>query len=155
MIDKKYFLKPGYIFFSSEGHLLETVLGSCISVCLWDKKNKMGIMTHYIYAFYRENEKKGVTGKIALPFALNFMIEKGSIIKDISASVIGGGKNPKLNDKVGNENIKYAMDFLNENHINIDLLDVGEEKSRKVIFDTYTGKVLVSILNETVKKIGK
>ena len=39
-MNKKYYLKPGYIFFSSEGHILETVLGSCVSVCLFDNKKK-------------------------------------------------------------------------------------------------------------------
>ena len=40
VMNKKYYLKPGYIFFSSEGHILETVLGSCVSVCLFDNKKK-------------------------------------------------------------------------------------------------------------------
>ncbi len=38
----------------------------------------MGVMTHYIYASYREEERKAYTGKIALPFALNIMTRKGS-----------------------------------------------------------------------------
>lgn len=136
---KKYFLKPGFIFFSSEGYIIETILGSCISVCLYDSKNKMGIMTHYIYANYKEEEKRGVTGKIALPFALKTMIEQGSKVESIVAHVIGGGSNPRLTDKVGKENIAYALEFLEKNNIKILSVDVGLEKSRKAIFNTDTG----------------
>lgn len=142
---KKYYLKPGYIYFSSEGHILETVLGSCVSVCLFDNKKKLGIMTHYIYAFHRENEKKGFTGSVALPFALNLMMEKGALKKDIEAHVIGGGKNPKLSDKIGKENSEYALEFLKKNNITIKTIDVGMEKSRKVIFNTDSGEVKITL----------
>ena len=144
-MNRKYYLKPGYIYFSSEGHIVETVLGSCVSVCLFDNKKKLGIMTHYIYAFHREDERKGITGSVALPFALNLMMEKGAQKKDIEAHVIGGGKNPKLSDKIGKENSEYALEFLRKNKIIIKTIDVGMEKSRKVFFNTETGEVKVTL----------
>ena len=144
-MNRKYYLKPGYIYFSSEGHIVETVLGSCVSVCLFDNKKKLGIMTHYIYAFHREDERKGITGSVALPFALNLMMEKGAQKKDIEAHVIGGGKNPKLSDKIGKENSEYALEFLKKNKIIIKTIDVGMEKSRKVFFNTETGEVKVTL----------
>ena len=144
-MNRKYYLKPGYIYFSSEGHIVETVLGSCVSVCLFDNKKKLGIMTHYIYAFHREDERKGITGSVALPFALNLMMEKGAQKKDIEAHVIGGGKNPKLSDKIGKENSEYALEFLKKNKIIIKTIDVGMEKSRKVFFNTKTGEVKVTL----------
>lgn len=142
-MNKKYYLKPGYVFFSSEGHIIETVLGSCVSVCLFDKRKKIGVMTHYIYAFHRENERKGFTGSVALPFALNLMKENGSQKNDIEAHIIGGGKNPKLSDKIGKENSEYALEFLRKNNLSIKTIDVGMELSRKVIFDTNNGEIKV------------
>lgn len=142
-MEKRYFLKPGYIFFSSEGHVIETILGSCISVTLWDKKNKMGVMIHYIYAYHREEERKPSTGKIALPFALEIMLGKGSNVKNLIACVAGGGKNPKLSDKVSIENIDYAMKFLNEKGIKIDVIDVGLNETRKAIFNSSSGEFQV------------
>lgn len=141
---KKYYLKPGYIYFSSEGHIIETVLGSCVSVCLFDNKKKSGVMTHYIYAFYRENERKGFTGSIALPFALSLMMKKGSEKKDIEAHIIGGGKNPKLSDKIGKENSEFALEFLKDNNIRVKTIDVGMEKSRKVMFNTDSGEIKIT-----------
>ena len=82
---------------------------------------------------------------MALPFALNLMMEKGAQKKDIEAHVIGGGKNPKLSDKIGKENSEYALEFLRKNKIIIKTIDVGMEKSRKVFFNTETGEVKVTL----------
>lgn len=142
-MNNKYYLKPGYVFFSSQGYIIETILGSCISVSLWDKKNKMGVMTHYIYASYREEERKAYTGKIALPFAYNIMIKKGSIVEDLIAYVAGGGENPKLSDKVSKDNVSYALEFLKEKNIKVEVIDVGKEDSRKAIFNSETGEFIV------------
>lgn len=142
-MENRYFLKPGYIFFSSEGHTIETILGSCVSVSLWDKKKKMGIMTHYIYAYYREEERRPVTGIIALPFAFDIMKNKGSNIHDLIAYVAGGGENPQLSDKVSKENIEYALKFLKDVNIPISKIDVGQQNSRKAIFNSYTGEFKV------------
>lgn len=139
-MNNKYYLKPGYVFFSSQGHIIETILGSCISVSLWDKKNKMGVMTHFIYANYREEERKAYTGTIALPFALNIMLGKGSLVKDLVAFVAGGGENPKLSDKVSKDNVQYALEFLRKENIKIEIIDVGNEQSRKAIFNSETGE---------------
>ncbi len=146
-MEKRYFLKPGYIFFSKEGHILETVLGSCISLCLFDPENKMGVMTHYIYATYREEDEKGYTGSIALPFALKTMLDNGSKLDKLKAHIVGGGKNPRLTDKVGKENSGFAIDFINKQKIPLLTLDVGEEKSRRVIFNTTTGELQVKSID--------
>ena len=145
-MNSKYYLKPGYIFFSSEGHIIETVLGSCVSVSLWDKRNKMGVMTHYIYASYREEERKAYTGKIALPFAYDLMIKKGSLEKDLVAFVAGGGENPKLSDKVSKDNVQYALEFLKDKKIKVEIIDVGNADTRKAIFNSETGEFIVKHL---------
>lgn len=142
-MEKKYYLKPGYIFFSAEGHIIETVLGSCISVSLWDKRNHMGVMTHYIYAYHREEERRPVTGKIALPFALEMMLGEGSQLNDLVAYIAGGGENPKLSDKVSKENVEFALKFLKEQGIKIEIVDVGLHDTRKAIFHSDTGKFVV------------
>ncbi len=38
----QYLLKPGYVFLSQEPTLIYTVLGSAVTVCLWDRKNRYG-----------------------------------------------------------------------------------------------------------------
>lgn len=143
-MEKKYYLKPGYIYYSNEGHIIETILGSCVSVCLWDKKNKVGIMTHYIYASHKETEQTGVTGTVALPFALKIMLENGSQKSNLEAHVIGGGKNSNLTGQVGIENAEYAKQFLNKHNLKIVTFDTGGEISRKVIFDTKSGELKIT-----------
>jgi len=42
-----YFIKPGYIFVSAKPAIISAVLGSCVSVCIYDNKLKTGGMNHF------------------------------------------------------------------------------------------------------------
>lgn len=37
-----YYLHPGYIYISRQQETIQTVLGSCVAVCLWDQSQKCG-----------------------------------------------------------------------------------------------------------------
>ena len=44
----KLFLQPCTIFVHREEHWVSTILGSCISLCLWDPKLGAGGINHYM-----------------------------------------------------------------------------------------------------------
>ena len=46
-VSSNYFLKPGYILIASKPTVISTVLGSCVSVCLYDRKRGAGGMNHF------------------------------------------------------------------------------------------------------------
>lgn len=43
---KRIMLSIGDVVVSKEPAMLETILGSCVAVCLWDEKIGMGGMNH-------------------------------------------------------------------------------------------------------------
>jgi chemotaxis protein CheD len=45
---KQFYLHPGQIFASRECHVVTTILGSCVSVCLWIRPPKSGI-NHFFF----------------------------------------------------------------------------------------------------------
>ncbi|HON11080.1 MAG TPA: chemotaxis protein CheD, partial [Chitinispirillaceae bacterium] len=49
-----YYLHPGYIYISRQQETIQTVLGSCVAVCLWDQSQKCGGMNHFLYPVTRE-----------------------------------------------------------------------------------------------------
>lgn len=155
MEGKIYYLYPGYIFFSKEAHRIITILGSCISVCLWDKKNMVGGMNHYIYAGFKESEKRGISGTVAIPHLIKLMLDAGSKIEDLEASIIGGATIEVLPSDVADANIKIAKDILNKYGIKIKLMNTGGNKGRKLTFDNYTGKVEVEMLKGYSKRVDK
>ena len=45
---KSHYLYPGELFVHREPHVVSTVLGSCISVCLWDPERRLGGINHFL-----------------------------------------------------------------------------------------------------------
>lgn len=140
-----YFLKPGYLFVTEKPTAISTVVGSCVAVCLFDKKRKTGGMNHFqlpnIY-----NKKKATTryGNVATSTLIKIMIEDGSKIKHLHAQIFGGAYNPKISKKdIGTDNIKTAREILNKNHIKIISEDVGGSIGRKIIFSTNSNEIAV------------
>lgn len=145
---EKFFLQPGYIFASDSPHLIHTVLGSCVSVCLWDSKNKYGGMNHYIYSTASKGKQNAKYGDISVPYLIRLMRNMGSKIEDIKAHIIGGGQNPELSSNVGAENIEIAEKILTMKGIEYVVKDVGGTIGRKVVFNTENGEILVyKVLN--------
>lgn len=43
-----YYVKPGYVYFSRRAALLRAVVGSCVAVCLWDTRRRVGGMNDFL-----------------------------------------------------------------------------------------------------------
>ncbi len=138
-----FYLHPGFIFVSQEPYFIHTVLGSCISVCLWDSVNRFGGMNHYIYSSCSNGEPNGRYGEVSLPHMLKLMTDMGSKKTNLRAHLIGGARNIQLNSLVGDENIALAEKWLKKNRIQIVTKDVGGEHGRKVVFHNQSGEVYV------------
>lgn len=140
---KNFYLHPGFIFVSQEPHFIHTVLGSCVSVCLWDSVNRFGGMNHYIYASCNNEERNGRYGEVSLPHLLQLMLDMGSKKTNLHAHLIGGAKNPALSPLVGYENIALAEKWFKKNRIQVITKDVAGEYGRKVVFHNQSGEVYV------------
>ena len=46
--EKKVYLHPGHLYFGSGPVQVSTVLGSCVSVCLFDASHTAAGVSHYI-----------------------------------------------------------------------------------------------------------
>ena len=44
----KQFLLPGQLHVAIEPTTISTILGSCVAICLWDMKKRIGGMNHYL-----------------------------------------------------------------------------------------------------------
>ena len=139
----EYFLQPGYIYTSTKGTIVKTVLGSCVSVCLWDKKNQIGGINHYIYPKKGKNDNIAKFGDVAIPYLIQLMRKLGSNKVDLIAHVIGGANNPKYSSSIGSENIKIAEKILKKSNIKVLSWDVGGTVGKKVAYNTFTGEALV------------
>ena len=140
---EKFFLQPGFIFASQEPYLIHTVLGSCVSVSLWDSIQGFGGMNHYIYGRAKPGQANGKYGDAAILHLIRLMRELGSRREDLRAHIIGGAQNPVLNSRIGEENARVAQEILAAKGIQVVSQDVGGNLGRKVIFNSGTGEVFV------------
>ena len=143
---------PGEYFASKKPAGVMTILGSCVSVCLFDRKNKIGGMNHFMLPIKNDNAKDGLLegryGVYAMELLINKMMQLGSCKKDLEAKVFGGGKIMGFSS-VGEKNSKFALEFLEKEGINVVAKDIGAEYSRKLVFMTETGQVKVRYVSSS------
>jgi len=149
MLEKqKYFLHPGYIFISQKPYVIHTVLGSCISVCIWDSKLKFGGMNHYIHPYPFNNERNCQFGIISLPHMIKLLVDMGGNTVNFKAHIVGGAQNSKIQSpSIGKNNVAVGEKILKENSIEIVTIDTGGDMGRKVIFDNETGEIVIYKVN--------
>ncbi|HPE67752.1 MAG TPA: chemotaxis protein CheD [Thermotogota bacterium] len=138
----KYFLQPGFIFVSKEPHLIHTVLGSCVAICIWDQVGQFGGMNHYIYDRAKK-ERSARYGDVSIPHLVRMMLEMGSKKFNLKVHILGGAQNPQLGSSLGRLNAQLAVDYFEHSPIEVLSKDVGGVLGRKVVFNNLNGEIMV------------
>src|SRR5262245_36230739 len=86
---KILFVLVGQVVVMEEPFVLTTVLGSCVSVCIWDKKTLRGGMNHFLVP-ETVNDATSLSGGIASTRLLVESMLKFSGIKNLEAKIFGG-----------------------------------------------------------------
>jgi len=150
-----YYLYPGLIFAQKEACIITTVLGSCISVCLWDPVSKTGGINHYMLPLWNgEGLPSPKYGNIAIRKLIEKMLTLGCQKENLQAKVFGGGAVLETSSgllNIGERNIMLAEDMLGDVNIPIISKGVGGNHGRKLIFFTGTGEVLVKKIRQTME----
>ena len=153
---KRHFLKPGELFYSKEKAIVKTVLGSCIAICIWDKRQKVGGINHYILP---DNVQQGAKVDISNKYASNAIpnllkamkYTLGSRKEDLVIKVIGGAHVQELHStikSVGSYNANIAYEILEKFGFKVAVSAVGGNHGREVEFDTFTGELRYKNIKE-------
>lgn len=150
-----YFLYPSSIFISKEPYYINTILGSCVAVCMWDQTLKYGGMSHYMLPLWNgQGLVSPKYGNIAIEKMFEKMLSFGSNKYHIIAKVFGGGEvidTEKQYFRIGERNVKLAWESLEEIKIPIISSSVGGKLGRKIIMNTTTGEVKQRFVNREIK----
>lgn len=141
----EYFLQPGYVYIPDKPTRISTGIGSGLSVCIFDKKNRLGGMNNFNYPLITvKGETTTMYGNIAMNTLIRIKLSRGSNIKNLEAQLFGGAYNPDLQtNDIGKENIAIAKQILLKYQIPIVSEDIRGQKGRKIIFQTATNDVAV------------
>ncbi len=151
----QHFLYPSSLFASKDPYVVKTILGSCVAICLWDKKLKIGGMNHYMLPNWNGNDLASPKyGNIAIDKLVERLLHHGSDIRNIQAKIFGGGELLESatgnSNMIGERNIRVARLMLEEKKIPIVASSTGGRRGRKIIFFTDTGEVRHKFLEKKV-----
>lgn len=139
------YLYPSKIFVSDLETKILTILGSCVSICLYDVKNKYGGMNHYMLPLWNGNELPTPKyGNIAIPKLIEKMENLGSNKNNLVAKMFGGGdvletKNDIFN--IGQRNVDLGREILSNYNIPIISESVRGVFGRKIVFNNINNQV--------------
>lgn len=141
-------LLPGEYHATAEETIITTVLGSCVSVCLYDPVNSVGGMNHYMLP--GDTGKPGDAengsaryGTTAMELLLKHVLLLGAERAHLAAKIFGAGRVMDGVSDVGRKNADFAVRYLTERNIRIVAVDVGDNYPRKICFFPATGQVFV------------
>lgn len=144
----RIFLLPGEYCVVDKPTRITTLLGSCIAVCLWDKRLQAAGMNHFLLP---SGTKTGDTntryGDMAIDTLVESMGKLGCSTDSVVAQIFGGGAVIEhlacIGVDIGERNILFANSRLAQHRIRIVHRDVGGDMSRKIDFDSTTGQVKI------------
>lgn len=154
---------PGQYYAASGKGAISTVLGSCVSTCLWDPLQRVGGMNHFMLPGDGEAAASPATpsarfGVYAMEVLINEMIRLGADRRRMVAKVFGGGRVLQGFGTldVGAKNCQFVLEFLGTEAIPVVARDLLDVYARKLHFFPDTGKVQLKKLhilpNDTVQQ---
>ncbi len=152
---------PGEYYVTKHDEMITTVLGSCISVCIYEQSIGMGGMNHFMLPSSNSmSDSEDLLsdsfryGDVAMERMINDLLRNGADKRKIKFKAFGGGQIIKQMTSVGERNIRFLRKFMMLEGYKLDAQDLGGIHPRKVNFFPQEGRVLVKKLqhmhNDTI-----
>jgi len=147
----RHYLIPGKIFATAQPFAINTIVGSGVTLCLWDSERRIGGANHFMLPEGPDDNPNATRyGNIANPALLRRLLELGADPKTLEAKIFGGSL-PKVNfgheeTHLGDRNVQTVIHFLNQKGIRLVHSEVGGTQGRKVVFQTDDGRTWVETL---------
>ncbi len=143
---KKIILSVGNIAVSRTPAIFETVLGSCVSVCIWDDLTGAGGMNHFMVPYACDGTMdRGFYGPDSTVELIHRLLLNGASTNGLRAKIFGGGRLKDLNKMldIGKKNIEVARMILSEYGIPV-IAELSQMTcGLKVQFYSTNGRVLL------------
>ncbi len=146
---KEVTLYIGGLHASSEPTLIRTLLGSCISVCLYDPVRRVGGMNHFMLPHATAAGDGGDAlrfGVHAMDTLIGAMMKLGGDRRRFVAKAFGGAHVLNIESSsctVPQQNIAFIRRFLKEEGITTAAEDLGGFHPRHIRFFTASGRAFI------------
>jgi chemotaxis protein CheD len=135
--------------------VIQTLLGSCVSVCLWDETAGAGGMNHLLLAGERIGNRSGydMAGVAEMECLINGIIKIGGRRERLKAKVFGGAKMLDYGPAIGDTNARFAFDFLEQEGIACVNSSVGGQAARALRFWPASGRVIMRFVKDAPEDV--
>lgn len=134
-----------------EDAVISTLLGSCVSACIWDPVRKIGGMNHVLFVDQSANAAQvfghGVNG---MELLINGLVRLGADRRHLRAKVFGGAKMVNGLSEEGARNGEFVVEFLAREGIEHVGGDLGGRRARRLEFWPGSGRARLKFVSEDV-----
>lgn len=146
---------PGGIYATRKtDELIATGLGSCIAACVWDEKNSIGGMNHFLLPFDTQTQIRSWHpdqvlstaaryGSHAMEVLINTLLGSGAYRENLQVKLFGGAQMLGRNSMIGEKNIEFILNYVEQEQLKVVATDLGGLEPRKVMFEPTTGRAWI------------
>jgi len=157
MLPRK-FIHVGEIFVAINPNEIVTVLGSCVSVCLYDKVEMIGGMNHYLLPLWNGNGLESPKyGNISIPKMIENMENIGCSRRNMEAKIFGGANIHTSNTEgqmIGQKNVMIAKEILRQYLIPIKAEDTGGNNGRRIMMISDANRIILKYVQNEIMDSG-
>jgi len=154
---------PGEHYVSTAGQeMIVTVLGSCVSACVWEPRLKIGGLNHFMLPESSSNDRAPVDksmryGNHAMVELINDLLRRGARRDSLEIKVFGGGNvvssmSTGATVPIGDRNAEFVRRYLDDEGLRIAAADLGGQHPRRIHFFPRIGKVIRLFLKKDVER---
>ncbi len=140
------FLRPGEFYVRRRPALVETLVGSCVAVCLYNYKHGFGAMNHFLMDRPPDpaDPDIGRYGVTSTQHIVRAVLKIDPEPTHYRAGIFGGAvilKAASDAPHIGPANVAAATEVLHAAHIRIVTQEVGGTRGRRIRLNTETGEM--------------
>ncbi|MGH7677993.1 MAG: chemotaxis protein CheD [Gemmatimonadaceae bacterium] len=144
------YLHPGQTYVTTDASAITTILGSCVAVCLFDARAKIGGINHFLLPDQSSDPATLARyGPSATQLLLDQMIALGARAETMTARLVGGANVLsafRVNPPLGERNALSAEEVLTAAGVLVSSRDVGGTNGRKLVFLPCEGTTFVKLI---------
>ncbi len=142
---------PGEYYVTIQDELIATMLGSCVSACIRDRKTGVGGMNHFMLPSMNKSSidsgacrrKLSRYGSAAMEHMINDILLHGGRRENLEIKLFGGGQVLAPVTDIGARNIEFVHDYLQKQGLTVTSENLGGTFPRKILYFPAIGKVLM------------
>lgn len=140
-----------YRISAEAGVVLSTLLGSCVSMCLYDPVAHLGGMNHFLLpGSEREEDGAGSLryGAYAMELLVNGLLARGAKRSRLEAKLFGGARMLAGLTDLGARNAEFAESYVRRENITLTAASLRGDRGRRVEFWPHSGRTRQLLVGE-------